>query len=58
MLFRSANRNKPAVATLLNEAQTKIDFVLLDNSKGMHNFTRAEQLVKEARALAERATTH
>lgn len=56
-LMAKANRNKPAVAALLNEAQTKIDFVLLDNSKGMHNYQRAEQLVKEARALAERATT-
>lgn len=54
-LLAKADMKKPGVAALVNEATVKLDYVLLDNSKGMHNVKRALQLVGEAKALAEKA---
>jgi hypothetical protein len=38
-----------------NEARSKLAFVVMDNSKGMHNIGLTRQLLTEARALADRA---
>lgn len=54
-LLAQANPKKPGVSELLYEARAKLDFVLMDNSKGIHNPQRAKKLVKEAKTLAERA---
>ena len=43
------------VAALLDKANSKIYFVLLDNSKGAHSYLRAKKLVEEANKLATEA---
>jgi predicted CXXCH cytochrome family protein len=46
---------KPGAAALVQEAKNKIDFVLMDNSKGVHNYERALELIEDAKSLAKRA---
>lgn len=48
---------KPGAAALVHEAQTKINFVLMDNSKGAHNYERAQELIEQAKGLAKRAAS-
>ena len=45
----------PPAAALVHEAKARIDFVLMDNSKGAHNYERAHDLIEEAKTLARRA---
>lgn len=54
-LLTKADARKPDAVALLKEARLKLDFVLMDNSKGLHNPKRAKQLIDEARLLAEKA---
>lgn len=54
-IMAKADSKKPGTAALLNEAINKIDFVLIDNSKGVHNYFLAKQLVEDAKLLAEQA---
>lgn len=54
MLAR-VDRKKAGATALAREATTKIDFVLMDNSKGAHNYDRAMELIDEAKDLAKRA---
>jgi predicted CXXCH cytochrome family protein len=46
---------KPKAVTFANEARSKIAFVVMDNSKGMHNIGLTRQLLSEAKVLANRA---
>lgn len=57
VMMAAANRSKPGAAALLDAAKTKVDFVLMDNSKGAHNYLRAKKLLEEARKLVEQAGT-
>ncbi len=45
----------PAAKRLVDEASGKLGLVLLDGSLGFHNQERGDDLIAEARALAERA---
>ena len=54
MLAR-VDSKKPGAAAVLAEAKAKIDFVLMDNSKGAHNYERAQDLIEEAKGLANKA---
>ena len=54
MLAR-VDRKKPAAAALALEATAKINFMLMDNSQGAHNYDRALELIEEAKGLAQRA---
>lgn len=54
-LLGSVKSKRPEVAALVDKANSKINFVLLDNSKGAHNYLRAKKLVEEANKLAAEA---
>ena len=49
------NAQKAETKALVEQANAKLDFVLLDGSLGMHNADRAAALITEARKLAEKA---
>lgn len=54
-MLAKVNLKRPKAAALAAEARAKLAFVVLDNSKGMHNIGLTRQRLAEARTLAERA---
>jgi predicted CXXCH cytochrome family protein len=54
MLAR-VDMKRPGASALVREATAKINFVLMDNSKGAHNIDRAQELIEEAKDLAKKA---
>lgn len=54
-LLSSVDIRKPGAAILVNEARSKLGFVVMDNSKGIHNIGLTRKMLRESKALAERA---
>lgn len=54
-LLARSDPAKQGVAALTSAARVKLDFILMDNSRGLHNPQRARKLLKEAKTLAEQA---
>lgn len=54
-LLSKIKSNKPEVKGLIDQANAKINFVLLDGSYGFHNSQKAQELLSEAMYLAKKA---
>lgn len=54
-MLAKVDMRKPKAVALANEARSKLAFVVMDNSKGMHNIGLTRKLLRESKALAERA---
>jgi predicted CXXCH cytochrome family protein len=54
-MLAKVDMRKPKAVALANEARSKLAFVVLDNSKGTHNIGLTRKLLRESKALAERA---
>jgi len=54
-LLAKIKSNKPEVKGLIDQANAKINFVLLDGSYGFHNSQKAQELLSEAMYLAKKA---
>jgi predicted CXXCH cytochrome family protein len=54
-LLARVDLKKTGAPALVHDAKMKIDFVLMDNSKGVHNYERALELIEDAKSLAKRA---
>jgi len=56
-ILASVKSTKPEAARLVEAAQAKLNIALLDGSISFHNFLKAEELIGEARQMAEWAAT-